>query len=227
MSRILFWEFESAPAVNQGNLSVNLDAVTVSASGTVAIAGSVSKVLEDVTPTASGTVSLSGLVNAQLADCTSIATGAVAVTGSSDIALADVALTADGSGQIITFGSLSQSVDDVTVSADGIVTEAEAHGGRPEEEKPARIGRAYPRGIAAKPGVGAVRVIIEEAEREIKEHVGIPGIAVVSGVSAMSDVGIPKVFGERDLRIAFDDYGLLGIMDPGDLAMFNNWRPGR
>ena len=111
------WVPVSAPASGgTGTLSTTLDALTSSATGSLAISGSASVTLGTLTASATGTLAITGTAGVTLDALTSAATGVHdTISGSASITLD--ALTSSGTGALAISGTLSQTLAALTVSA--------------------------------------------------------------------------------------------------------------
>lgn len=109
-----------------GTASITLDAVTTASAGTVAVKGTASITLDAVTTAATGTVAVQGTASITLDDTTVSAAGTVAVQGTASITLDDVTTAADGAVTGGITGTASITLDDVTTSSAGLVADAGA-----------------------------------------------------------------------------------------------------
>lgn len=112
-------EGDLADSPGTGSLNGQLDPVTLTAAGVVALTGSASATFEAVTLTATGAVALAGQTAATLGAVTSTATGALAIAGVVTATLGEVTLAATGSSGVGAI--LDATLAPVTLAGTGAV----------------------------------------------------------------------------------------------------------
>jgi hypothetical protein len=112
----------------EASLSVILDAVALSAAGSLGVTGALAQTLDDVSLSATGEQgdldAIMGALSVTVDDVALVATGTPALSGASAQTLADATLRAEGSLTIT--GELSATLADTTLSADSTLSIAGA-----------------------------------------------------------------------------------------------------
>lgn len=125
--KIFFGNSVASESGNTGSLDVTLEAMTVSATGSVEVIGALSKTLENTTLVGSGSVPVSGVLQKTLADLSLSAAGSVEVNGEVDAVLEDLALSASGTVPLAPIiGSLDLVLEDMVASGAG-TSSTESH----------------------------------------------------------------------------------------------------
>lgn len=107
-----------------GSASITLDALTCSATATLAIAGTATNTLAALTLSAAGTLALQATASITLGSLSLSSTGSLAVAGAASVTLA--ALTLTGAGTLAIAGSAGITLGDLTLAGTGTIAIAGA-----------------------------------------------------------------------------------------------------